>query len=295
MAQIIDGKKIAAQIRGELKMRVNALAGKQGIIPGLAVITVGDDPASLTYVRMKERACAEVGISTRQISFPAEVAEEQLLRTITELNADRAIHGILVQLPLPGRLDEHRLLSAIAPRKDADGFHPVNIGRLLLGMETVPPCTPAGIVELLERSGGSWNGRNVVIIGRSNIVGKPLAAMLMQKGSGGDATVTLCHSRTRDLHEHTRRADIVVAAVGRPRLLTAEMVREGVTVIDVGINRVDDETVPRGCRLVGDVDFDAVSAKAEMITPVPGGVGPMTVAMLLRNTINAAGKHTLLS
>ena len=288
MPIILDGKKIAAEIRGEVKEKVARMGEEKGIVPGLAFITVGEDPASLTYVKMKEKACAEVGIRSWQLSLPGSLEEEELLETIAGLNEKKEMHGILVQLPLPSDIDEYRIISAIAPGKDVDGFHPVNMGKLLLGRGELCPCTPMGIVELLVRSGGTWAGKDVVIVGRSNIVGKPLAALLMQRGERGNATVTVCHTRTRDLAEHTRSADIVVVAIGRPLFLKADMVSDGVTVIDVGVNRVEDKTAKRGYRLVGDVDYDGVAPGAEFISPVPGGVGPMTIAMLLSNTLKVA-------
>ncbi|MEJ2745025.1 MAG: bifunctional methylenetetrahydrofolate dehydrogenase/methenyltetrahydrofolate cyclohydrolase FolD [bacterium] len=288
MPTIIDGKKIAADIRQEIKTAVEELRREKGVVPGIAFVTAGDDPASKAYVGMKERACKETGIHSWQFSFPARIKEKELLTRIDELNNNPEVHGILVQLPLPVGLDTYRILSVVSPSKDVDGFHPVNIGKLFLGQEEFCPCTPKGIVELVIRSGLTWRGKDVVIVGRSNIVGKPLAAMLMQRGEDANATVTLCHTRTRDLASHTRRAEILVAAIGKPRFITAEMVGEGATVIDVGINRVEDRTAQRGYRIVGDVDFDRVAPKTSAITPVPGGVGPMTIAMLLRNTLKAA-------
>ena len=288
MPTILDGKKIAAEIRAEIADGVRRLRGEKGVTPGIAFVTVGEAPASRAYVTMKEKGCAEVGIRSRQCSFPASAGADQILGKIRALNADPAVHGILVQLPLPAGIDARVILSSVSPEKDVDGFHPLNVGRMALGIAGLRPCTPAGVIELLLRSGGSWSGMDVVVVGRSDIVGKPLAAMLMQKGAGVNATVTVCHTGTRDLAAHTRRADIVVAAIGRPRFLKGAMVREGVTVIDVGINRVEDRSSPKGCRIVGDVDFDEVAPKSAAISPVPGGVGPMTVAMLLSNTLEAA-------
>lgn len=288
MPAILDGKKIAADIRREIKIAVEALRRDKGVVPGIAFVTAGDDPASKAYVEMKERACREAGIRSWQFSFPSLTGEKKLLAKIEELNASPDVHGILIQLPLPVGIDTYRMLSAVSPEKDVDGFHPVNVGKLLLGQEEFCPCTPIGVVELVVRSGMTWAGKDVVIVGRSNIVGKPLAAMLMQRGEGANATVTLCHTGTRDLASHTRRAEMLVAAIGKPRFITADMVSEGAIVIDVGINRVEDGTAERGYRLVGDVDFDKVAPKAAAITPVPGGVGPMTIAMLLRNTLKAA-------
>ena len=288
MPLILDGRKIAAEIRAEVRIGVAALREQKGVIPDIAFVTVGENPASRAYVTMKERGCAEVGIRSRQCSFPASVAAAEVLDAIRTLNEDPAVHGMLVQLPLPAGLDARAILSSVSPDKDVDGFHPLNVGKTMLGLEGFRPCTPAGVVELLIRSGGAWEGRDVVVVGRSEIVGKPLSAMLMQRERRLNATVTVCHTGTRDLAAHTRRADIVVAAIGRPRFLKGAMVREGVVVIDVGINRVEDRTSPRGYRLVGDVDFDEVAPKAAAISPVPGGVGPMTIAMLLSNTLEAA-------
>lgn len=279
-ARIIDGKHIAAQVRAEVA-HVAAQLSAEGITPGLATVLVGDDPASHVYVRAKRKACAEVGIASWDHDLPASVGKDELLALIAELAADRQVHGILIQLPLPGHIDEHEVLDAVPPGKDADGFHPYNLGRLLAGQETVAPATPAGIRELLVRSGVETHGAEVVVVGRSNIVGKPIAAMLMQKGPAANATVTVCHTATADLAGHTRRADILIAAIGRAHAITAEMVKPGAVVIDVGINRTEGG-------LVGDVDFDAVKEVAGAITPVPGGVGPMTIACLLQNTVALA-------
>ncbi|MDZ7373633.1 MAG: bifunctional methylenetetrahydrofolate dehydrogenase/methenyltetrahydrofolate cyclohydrolase FolD [candidate division KSB1 bacterium] len=287
MAEIIDGKAIAAEIHAELKEEVRRLKAT-GITPGLAVILVGDDPASASYVRMKERACKELGIISFHYEFPAGTDEETICRLIRELGRDSRVHGILVQLPLPEPLEQGTVLETIPPQKDVDGLHPYNMGRLLQGTPTFIPCTPAGVQELLLRSGNSPEGKHVVVVGRSNIVGKPLAALLMQKKAGANATVTVCHSGTPDLTAQLKRADIVVAAMGVPKFITRDMVRPGCVVIDVGVNRVEDPTAERGYRLVGDVDFDSVSEVASAITPVPGGVGPMTIAMLMRNTVMAA-------
>ena len=249
---------------------------------------VGDDPASAVYVRSKERAAAEAGIRGRVVRLPSSATEEELLENVRTLNADDSVHGILVQLPLPPQIDEDRVIETISPHKDVDGLHPANMGRLMAGRPRFVPATPAGIREMLLRSGHSPEGRHVVVCGRSNIVGKPVANLLMQRGEGANATVTVCHTRTADLAEITRQADILIAAIGRPRAITAEMVSDGVVVVDVGINRVDAPERKRGYRLVGDVDFGPVSEKAAAITPVPGGVGPMTIAMLLSNTLDAA-------
>ncbi|MEA2433452.1 MAG: methylenetetrahydrofolate dehydrogenase / methenyltetrahydrofolate cyclohydrolase [Actinomycetota bacterium] len=279
-ATIIDGKAIAADVRKEVAQAVTEL-GADGITPGLATVLVGDDPASHVYVRSKRKACAEVGIKAWDHDLPASVPQAELLGLVQDLNADPGVHGILVQLPLPEHIDEQAILDAVDPLNDADGFHPYNLGRLLSGEAIVSPATPAGIQELLIRSNVETAGAEVVIVGRSNIVGKPLAALLMQKGPGANATVTVCHTGTRDLADHTTKADILVAAIGRAHAITAPMVKPGATVIDVGINRTDDG-------LVGDVDFDAVVEVASGITPVPGGVGPMTIAMLLSNVVKLA-------
>ncbi len=291
-ARIIDGKAIAAQMRAELKAEVERLKAK-AIVPGLAVVLVGDDPASKSYVTAKERACEEIGIYSDDNRLPAETTQEELMALVAKLNADPRINGILVQLPLPKHLDEGAVLLAIDPAKDVDGFHPVNVGKMVVGEEAFLPCTPHGIIQLLVRSGVMTDGAEVVVVGRSNIVGKPIANMLIQKSPTGNATVTVCHTRTRDLAAHVRRADIVIAAAGRPGTVTADMVKEGAVVIDVGVNRVEDATKKSGYRLVGDVDFEAVAEKASLITPVPGGVGPMTITMLLYNTIESAKRaHT---
>jgi methylenetetrahydrofolate dehydrogenase (NADP+)/methenyltetrahydrofolate cyclohydrolase len=282
-ARIIDGKAIAAEVRAEVADAAGALA-EGGIHPGLATVLVGDDPASHVYVRAKRKACAEVGIKAWDHDLPASTSQSDLLGLVESLAADENVHGILVQLPLPLHIDEQLILDSVPPSKDADGFHPYNLGRLLAGTPLVAPATPAGIQQLLVRSGVEMEGADVVVVGRSNIVGKPLAAMLMQKAPGANATVTVCHTLTARLEEHTRRADILVAAVGRARAITAEMVRRGATVIDVGVNRTEDG-------LVGDVDFPAVSEIAAAITPVPGGVGPMTIAMLLANVVALAGSR----
>ena len=279
-ADLIDGKAIAAVVRGEVADRTAALADR-GVTPGLATVLVGENPASKIYVASKRKACAEVGIKAWDHDLSASTSKADLLGLLADLNQDPAVHGILVQLPLPEHIDEQQILLTVDPRKDADGFHPQNLGRLLAGDAIVAPATPAGIRELLVRSGVEIAGAEVVIVGRSNIVGKPLAAMLMQKGPGANATVTVCHTGTKNLPEHTRRADILVAAIGRAKAITAPMVAPGAVVIDVGINRTESG-------LVGDVDFDAVSETASAITPVPGGVGPMTIASLLNNTVNLA-------
>jgi methylenetetrahydrofolate dehydrogenase (NADP+)/methenyltetrahydrofolate cyclohydrolase len=287
-ARLIDGTAVAADIRAEVAKDVARLTGA-GIRPGLAVVLVGEDPASAVYVRAKGRACEQAGMLSVIRRMPADTSEADLLAEVDRLNADPAIHGILVQMPLPPQIAPGEVIRRIDPAKDVDGFHPVNVGKLLGGdRDGFAPCTPAGVQELLRRSGVTTRGAECVVLGRSNIVGKPMAALMMQSGEGADATVTVCHSRTRDVAAHARRADILVAAIGRARFVTRDMVKPGAVVIDVGINRVDDATAKNGYRLVGDVDFDAVREVASLITPVPGGVGPMTIAMLLRNTIRAA-------
>ena len=286
-AKIIDGKQIAADIREELKTEVSALKEK-GVVPGLGVILVGADPASQSYVTAKERACENIGIYSDDNRLPAETTQEELLALVERMNNDPKINGILVQLPLPKHIDESTVLLAIDPDKDVDGFHPMSVGKMMIGEDTFLPCTPHGIVQLLLRSGVETEGAHVVVVGRSNIVGKPVANMLLQKKEGANATVTLCHTRTKDMGHFTRQADIIIAASGWPNTITADMVKDGVVVIDVGVNRVDDASRERGYRLVGDVDFEAVKEKASMITPVPGGVGPMTITMLLYNTVESA-------
>ncbi len=288
VAKIIDGNQVAADIRAELAEKVRQMKAQGKQTPGLAVVIVGDDPASLSYVRGKDRAAQEVGIYSRPIPLPESTSQEELLKLVGELNNDPQIHGILVQLPLPKHIDENKVLLAIDPKKDVDGFHPINVGKLLIGEPDFMPCTPHGVQELLVRSGNSPEGKHVVVCGRSNIVGKPVAAILMQKAPGANATVTICHTGTKDIASITKQADILIAAMGRAGAITANMVKEGVVVIDVGVNRVEDATKKAGYRLVGDVDFEAVKEKASAITPVPGGVGPMTIAMLLTNTVRAA-------
>lgn len=288
-AKIIDGKQTAADIRAEIKQEVAKLK-EENIVPGLGVILLGEDPASQSYVTAKERACEEAGIYSEDNRLSAETTQKELITLVNKMNADPKINGILVQLPLPKHLNESEVLLAIDPDKDVDGFHPVNIGKMVAGEKTFLPCTPHGIIQLLQRSGVKLEGAEVVVIGRSNIVGKPIANMLIQKSPTGNATVTVCHTRTKDLAAHTLRADIIIAAAGRPNTVTADMVKQGVVVIDVGVNRIKDATKKKGYRLVGDVDFEAVKEKASLITPVPGGVGPMTIAMLLYNTVESAKK-----
>jgi len=285
--KIIDGKKVSAEIRAELKLEVDALRAK-GVQPGLAVVLVGDDPASEIYVRNKRKTCAELGISSFSHDLPASITERKLLNLIKKLNEDPKVHGILVQSPLPKHLNEDKMLEFINPDKDVDGFHPTNVGRLLTGNEGFVSCTPAGCQELLLRSGYDPAGKHVVIVGRSNIVGKPAAALFVQKAAGANATVTVCHSRTKNLAAITKQADILIAAIGVPEFVKSRMVKDGVIVIDVGMNRIEDKTRKSGTRLVGDVDYAGVSKKARAITPVPGGVGPMTIVMLMKNTVKAA-------
>ncbi|GAB4129905.1 bifunctional methylenetetrahydrofolate dehydrogenase/methenyltetrahydrofolate cyclohydrolase FolD [Thermopirellula anaerolimosa] len=286
-AQIIDGKAIAQQVREEIRREVADFAARYGIAPGLATVLVGQDPASISYVTAKNRTCKELGMESFHYPLPTETSQEDLLGLIDRLNQDRRVHGILVQLPLPRHIDENRVVFSIDPDKDVDGFHPVNVGRLMIGEAVFPPCTPAGIQELLIRSGTSIRGAEVVVVGRSNIVGKPIAMMLVQKKDGADATVTICHTRTRSLEEHTRRAEILIVAAGRPNAVTGDMIRPGATVIDVGVNRVG-TTESGKPKLAGDVEFASASQVAGKITPVPGGVGPMTITMLMRNTVRAA-------
>ena len=289
-AELIDGKKLAAETRAQIAAGVAALKAEKGVTPGLAVILVGDNPASVSYVTAKEKACTDAGMHSREIRLPASVAEADLLAEIARLNADPAIHGILVQLPLPKGFDEKKVIDAIAPEKDVDGFTPVNVGRMLIGEDCFLPCTPHGIIKLIEVTGMDIAGKHAVVIGRSNIVGKPVAALLSRKGPHANATVTLCHTGTPDIAAYTRTADIVVVAAGRPNTLTGDMLKPGAVVIDVGVNRIPDATRPKGFRLVGDADFDSCAQVASAITPVPGGVGPMTITMLLWNTLQAAKK-----
>ena len=290
--QRIDGAAVAAKVMEETKARIAILASR-GVRPGLAVVLVGDDPASRAYVRSKDRKAAELGLHSVKHELPADTDQATLLALVAELNADPAVHGILVQSPPPPQINEAEVVLAIDPRKDVDGFHPVNVAKLAMEDPTgFVPCTPLGCIRLLQESGIETAGKSAVVVGRSMIVGKPMALLLMKRGAGGDATVTVAHSRTRNLAEVTRRADIVIAAIGRPHFLGAEHIREGAVVIDVGINRVDDPANPKGYSLVGDVDYDAVASKCAAITPVPGGVGPMTIAMLMSNCVTAAERLT---
>ena len=288
-ATIIDGKRLAADTRTAIGRGVAELKNEKGITPGLAVILVGDNPASISYVTAKEKACAEAGMYSREIRMPADTPEDKVIETVLSLNADPAIHGILVQLPLPKGISEKKVIDAISPAKDVDGFTPVNVGRMLIGDDCFLPCTPHGIIKLIEVSGMDIAGKHAVVIGRSNIVGKPVAALLSRKGPHANATVTLCHTGTPDIAAYTKTADIVVVAAGRPNTLTGDMLKPGAVVIDVGVNRVPDATRPKGFRLCGDADFDSCAEVASAITPVPGGVGPMTITMLLWNTLLAAG------
>jgi methylenetetrahydrofolate dehydrogenase (NADP+)/methenyltetrahydrofolate cyclohydrolase len=285
--KILSGNQVASEILAELKERVAALA-REGVVPGLATVLVGDDPASHVYVGMKNKDARELGLHSRQITLPAETSEDELLGLVQGLNADPNIHGILVQLPLPPQINEEAVLLAIDPAKDVDGFHPLNVGRLSTGAEVLAPCTPRGVVEMLLRSGHDPAGQHCVVVGRSNIVGRPMASLLLRKGRGGNATVTVAHSRSRDLGAITRLADILIVAIGRAGTVTRDMVKPGAVVIDVGVNRIDDPKSPKGYRLVGDVAFDEVREVASAITPVPGGVGPMTRALLMSNTVDAA-------
>lgn len=284
---LIKGSEVSAGIYEELKVRIADLVSK-GLTPGLAVVLVGEDPASQVYVRNKARKCEELGMRSFTHTMPASTTEEELLSKVAELNSDPQVHGFLVQLPLPKHIDEDKIIMAIDPDKDVDGFHPVNVGRMLIGKPGFLPATPAGVQQMLIRSGVETAGKHVVIVGRSNIVGKPMAALLVQKGAGADSTVTITHSRTKDLNKITAMADILVVAIGKPRFITGDMVKKGAVVIDVGTNRVEDKTHPKGSRLVGDVDFDSVSPKVSAISPVPGGVGPMTICMLMANAVAAA-------
>lgn len=289
-AQIISGTEIAREIREELKTEVTEMKERHGVTPGLVTILVGENPASVSYVKAKQRTADELGFHSVQDTQPEDIPEADLLALIEKYNQDPSIHGILVQLPLPKYVYESKVLYAIDPDKDVDGFHPVNVGKMVIGEPCFLPCTPHGILEMLERSGVETSGAEAVVVGRSNIVGKPIANLMLQKRPAGNATVTICHTRTRDMAFHTRRADILIVAAGRPKVITADMVKEGAVVIDVGVNRIG--KTPEGkAILCGDVDFDAVKEKASAITPVPGGVGPMTITMLMKNTVQAARYH----
>ena len=286
-AKLILGKEVSEEIYGELRQRIDALKAR-GVTPGLAVVLVGEDPASQVYVRKKGEMCESLGMKSVTVRMPAETTQEELMAKVDELNRDPTIHGFLVQLPLPSHLDEEQVINAISPSKDVDCFHPTNVGRVLIGNPDFLPATPAGVQQMIIRSGVETSGKHVVVIGRSNIVGKPMAAMMLQRGLGADSTVTIVHSRTKDLPSITRQADIRIVAIGKPRFVTPDMVKDGAVVIDVGMNRTEDPTHPKGSRLVGDVDFEAVKDKVSAITPVPGGVGPMTICMLMANAVKAA-------
>lgn len=286
-AQLIKGSEISKQIREELTNEIATLKEKHGVVPGLATILVGDDPGSKVYVGQKEKACDKLGIYSERTDLPSDTSEEELLSLVAKCNDNAKLHGILVQLPLPKHIDATRVIDAIHPDKDVDCFHPVNVGRLMIGTGRFLPCTPHGIMELLRRSGVSTDGSHVVVVGRSNIVGKPIANLMLQPPPGGNATVTLCHTGTKDLAAFTRMADILIVAVGRPKTITADMVKDGVVVVDVGVNRIGKTSEGKGI-LAGDVDFDGVVEKAAAITPVPGGVGPMTITMLMKNTVESA-------
>ncbi|MDA3874487.1 MAG: bifunctional 5,10-methylene-tetrahydrofolate dehydrogenase/5,10-methylene-tetrahydrofolate cyclohydrolase [Kiritimatiellae bacterium] len=289
-AQKLDGKSVSAEMRAEIKQQTDELIAR-GMRPGLGVILVGDDPASRSYVSAKEKACEEAGILSREVLLSVDATKAQILDEVHRMNEAEDIHGILVQLPLPDASIEEEVLNTILPEKDVDGFHPVNVGRMMLGLPTFLSCTPHGILHLLKRSGISTAGKHVVVVGRSNIVGRPLANLLSQKHDLGNATVTVCHTGTPDIGSFTRQADIVIAAVGRPNVITADMVREGAVIVDVGVNRVEDRSRPRGYRLVGDCEYGGMLEKVAAITPVPGGVGPMTITMLLYNTLESARRH----
>lgn len=291
-AMIIDGNKVAETMRAEMRQELIQIKETHGLVPGLAVVLVGENPASQVYVRNKKKACEDIGINSLEYKYPADFSEEQLLKLIKDLNEDPKVNGILVQLPLPKHINETNVLYAIDPKKDVDGFHPVNVGKLMIGEPDFLPCTPWGCQQLLLRSGFDPKGKHVVVVGRSNIVGKPVAMILIQKAQGANATVTICHTGTKNMEQITRQADILIAAAGKAEMITGDMVKDGVVVIDVGVNRVDDPSRKVGYKLVGDVHFESVKEKAAAITPVPGGVGPMTITMLLANTIRSA-KRTL--
>lgn len=285
--ELILGKTVSESIYSELRDRIGAMRSN-GLVPGLAVVLVGEDPASQVYVRMKGKKCEELGMHSVTVILPENTTQAELLKKVDELNHDDSIHGFLIQLPLPSHIDEKAVINAIDPMKDVDCFHPINVGKMLIGEPVFLPATPAGVQQMLIRSGIETKGKHVVVVGRSNIVGKPMAAMMMQKGDGADSTVTVVHSRTKDLPAMTRQADILIVAMGKPNFVTADMVKDGAVVIDVGTNRIDDPNAKNGSRLVGDVDFENVKNKVSAISPVPGGVGPMTICMLMANTVEAA-------
>jgi methylenetetrahydrofolate dehydrogenase (NADP+)/methenyltetrahydrofolate cyclohydrolase len=290
MAVLIDGKKVSAEIKTELKLKVDELKSAGKKVPGLVTILVGDNPASQSYVSSKAKSCNEIGMLSKVEKLDACISENELLDVVKKYNEDKNYHGILVQLPLPKHINEEKIIHSISPSKDVDGFHPVSVGNLMIGADTFYPCTPFGIVELLKRYKIETSGKHVVVVGRSNIVGKPVANMLLQKREGANAIVTVCHSAAKDLSQFTKLANILIAAIGKANFVTADMIKDGAVVIDVGINRVEDSTAKKGYRVVGDVDFENVEKKASFITPVPGGVGPMTIAMLLQNTFLAYNK-----
>jgi len=291
-AKLIKGTEIREEILNEIEEEVRKIKAEHGVVPGLVTILIGDNPASVSYVTLKIKTATRLGFKEIQDNQPEDISENDLLALIDKYNKDDSIHGILVQLPLPKHIDEKKVLNAVDPDKDVDGFHPVNVGRLMIGGSEIkfPPCTPAGIQEMIVRSGTETSGAEVVVVGRSNIVGKPIANMMLQKGPGANSTVTIVHTGTRDLASHCKRADILIVAAGVPGLVKPEWIKPGACVIDVGVNRIEDKTAKKGYRLVGDVDFEAVKEKASLITPVPGGVGPMTITMLLYNTVESAKK-----
>ena len=284
---LIDGNKVAADIRNELKEKISKLKAEEKNVPGLVAIIVGDDPASHIYVSSKGKACEEIGMRTKTEKLPADITEDKLLELIKSYNENKDFHGILVQLPLPKHINEDKVIETISSKKDVDGFHPISVGNLVIGKDTFASCTPAGIQELLIRYKIETKGKHVVVVGRSNIVGKPITNIMLQKAEGANSIVTIVHSAAKDISYYTKQADILIAAIGKPEMIKADMVKDGVVVVDVGINRIDDPSKPKGYRIVGDVDFENVSKKASYITPVPGGVGPMTIAMLLSNTFKA--------
>lgn len=288
---LLDGKKIALEIREELKNLILPLRNEGKKVPGLVTILVGSDPASEIYVRNKGKACREIGMNSESVTLNAHISEQELLHVVNSYNNNPEIHGILVQLPLPNHINEEKVIDSISPRKDVDGFHPYNVGKLVMGKDTFVSCTPAGIQEVLIRYGIETSGKHIVVVGRSNIVGKPISILLMQKNKNANAIVTICHSAAKDISQFTKSADILIAAIGKPEYIKGDMVKDGVVVIDVGINRVDDSSNPKGSKILGDVEFESVSKKASHITPVPGGIGPMTIAMLLKNTYKAFIKY----
>jgi len=292
MTKIIDGKKTSESIKQELSEQTKALINNKGIVPGLALLLIGENPASQIYVNMKAKSCQALAYYSIIKRLPKESTENEVLELIQQWNDDNKIHGILVQLPIPKHIDEQKVIESILPNKDVDGFHPINVGKMLIGLPSLLPCTPAGIMELFRRYDIDLNGKHAVVLGRSNIVGKPISALMLQKSKFANATVTICHSNTKNLHDYTRHADILVAAMGNPEFIKADMVKEGAVIIDVGTNRIEDSSLQKGYRLCGDVDYNSVFNKVSAITPSPGGVGPMTIAMLMKNTYDAAiGKY----